>query len=217
MGSPESKVLVKSASARGLSALSPTEVRDLTRYEDTISKGWDTFIAVGQALTHIRDKGLYRAEFHSFETYCRHKWHYRRAHAYRLIGAAEVIQVLSPIGDISLPRNEAQVRPLLGLKPDELQTVWRNVLAMAGKRPITADLVRHAVTEFKQRAHPKTDPPDGPIPEEVACVVLNAGKLLSRVKRTMKAGDLAKTMILLHDLRQTLQFETSGNSRRKEL
>jgi hypothetical protein len=198
--------------SRDICPLTAAEAGDLARYEAIISKGWDTFIAVGEALAHIRDKRLYRAHFQSFDAYCRYKWHYRKAHAYRLIGAAEVMQVLSPIGDISMPRNEAQVRPLMGLKADEIQTVWRKVLARAGRKPVTATLVKKAVTDYKHRTYPKlTVKRHEAIPREISDAVRKANKLLFKVKRCMRTGDLAETMILIHGVRQALQFPTCSN------
>ena len=49
----------------------------------------------------------------TFEEYCKERWGMNRAHAYRLIDAAEVVNNLSPIGDI--PVNESQARPLTQL------------------------------------------------------------------------------------------------------
>lgn len=202
-----SKLSLKTASVQALSILSSDDVRELVTCEEIIAKGWDTFVEVGRALAHIRDRRLYRADFDTFEAYCRQKWHYRRAHAYRLIGAAEVMEVLSPVGDIPLPRNEAQVRPLLGLKPDEVRAVWCRAVASAGKKNVTAELVKQATAEVMHYENPKhSDPSSANIPDKVQLIVRQADKLLSNAKQAMKAGDLAKTMILLHDLKETLHI-----------
>jgi len=58
------------------------------------------------ALALIRNQRLYRQSFKTFEDYCLRRWQYARAYAYRLIGAAETMRVLSPMGDIPLPANE---------------------------------------------------------------------------------------------------------------
>lgn len=50
----------------------------------------------------------------------------QRAHAYRLIEAAEVRQNLSPMGDI-LPANERQARPLTELEPEAQRLAWEVV------------------------------------------------------------------------------------------
>jgi len=53
----------------------------------------------------------------SFEHYCRERWQFARAQAYRLIDSAKVIENLSPIGD--KPATESQVRPLTKLEPEQ--------------------------------------------------------------------------------------------------
>jgi len=201
----KSKSPVLTAIVTHPSPLTPGEVHDLEKCEQIISKGWDTFIAVGQALTHIRDNRLYRADFRTFEGYCLSKWHYRKAHTYRLIGAAQVMQILSPIGDIPLPRNEAQVRPMLGLKPSDVQAVWRRAMASAGSKPITATIVKAAVTDYKHHAYSKLERvPRKTIPEEVILLIENAEKLLFKLKRSARKGDLNTTKALLYELRDAL-------------
>ena len=49
----------------------------------------------GLALMEIRDGRLYRAEFGTFEEYCNQRWGWERAHAYRLIDAAQVVENVS--------------------------------------------------------------------------------------------------------------------------
>src|ERR1041385_3786569 len=107
-----------------LQPLSPSEQTEMNRCEETIAKGWHTFVEVGKALAIIRDHRLYRTEHSTFETYCRLKWQFGRAYAYRLITAAEVVACVSTIGDIPLPENEAQVRPLIGLTQEQTKKVW---------------------------------------------------------------------------------------------
>src|SRR5688572_29623142 len=70
--------------------LTPAEERDLISIESRIASGLSAFFDVAYALMEIKQRRLYRAEFVSFEDYCRIRWDMRRAHAYRLIGAAEI-------------------------------------------------------------------------------------------------------------------------------
>ena len=65
------------------------------------------------ALMKIRGKEYYHKvlKFETFEESCRKRWDMSRSYAYRLIGSANVIDVVSPIGDIK-PVTESQVRPL---------------------------------------------------------------------------------------------------------
>ena len=136
---------VEAVNAR--SALSLTEQREFTDCEAIIEKGWETFVEVGRALARIRDKKLYRSEHDTFEAYCREKWQYAKSHVYRLIGAAEVLTCLSPIGDIPVPSHEAQVRPLIGLEPEKALAAWKRAVEKAHGAMITAKLVKEAVAE----------------------------------------------------------------------
>ncbi len=76
----------------------------------------------------IRGIGLYRdvLGFDTFEAYCKSKWDFNRAHAYRLMDSARVIEVLSPIGD--KPLNEAQTRPLVNLTADQQREAWQRAV-----------------------------------------------------------------------------------------
>jgi hypothetical protein len=124
--------------------------------ESTIAANLAAFFQVGFALMEIKRRRLYRAEFRSFEEYCRSRWELNRAHAYRLIGAAEVCKSLSPIGDIPLPENECQIRPLIGLAPGTATKAWKRACEAAGADGrITGALVQKAVSEVTKK--PKTD------------------------------------------------------------
>jgi hypothetical protein len=138
------------------SALDAAEERDLGRMESTIAANLAAFFQVGFALMEIKRRRLYRAEFRSFEEYCRTRWEFNRAHAYRLIGAAEVCKSLSPIGDIPLPENECQIRPLIGLAPSTATKAWKRACEAAGSNGrITGALVHKAVGEVTKNR--KTD------------------------------------------------------------
>jgi hypothetical protein len=202
-----SKASFKNASVRALSILSPAEVRELVTCEEIISQGWETFVNVGRALAAIRDKRLYRADFETFEAYCRRKWQYGKSHAYRLIGAAEVIASLSPIGDIPLPRNEAQVRPLLGLRADEVQAIWREAVKKAGKKNVTAKLVNQAVARFRLPADiAPMNSKAPPNTEQVKRTIALADKILQRAKQQVEAGDFARAAAALNQLRNVFSM-----------
>ena len=67
------------------------------------------------------------------------------------MGAAATVKALSPIGDnklpegIPLPSNEAQVRPLVNLKPKEAREVWISAVGKAKDGQVTAKLVQAQV------------------------------------------------------------------------
>src|SRR5205807_1832242 len=64
-----------------------------------------------------------RAEYSTFEKYCEGKWHWKRAHAYRLIEAAEIVDSMkmSPIGDKI--ETESQARALAAVAPERREEV----------------------------------------------------------------------------------------------
>jgi hypothetical protein len=133
-------------------ALSKLEQSDLTDCEAVIERGWQTFVEVGSALATIRENRLYRQEHPSFEAYCSRRWMYNRSYAYSLIAAAQAVKHLSAIADTSKPQHESQVRPLIGLPPDRMKSVWVKAVEIAQSKPVTAKHVRLAVAELNGEA-----------------------------------------------------------------
>ncbi len=126
-------------------ALSVDERTDLQQLETVIQTGLQSFFEVGNALMEIRDKRLYRETHKTFEDYCNTRWQFSRTQAYRLIGAAQVVETLSPIGDI--PENEAQARPLAQIAPERRAEVWQRAVATAPDGQVTAKHVQQVVDE----------------------------------------------------------------------
>lgn len=125
-----------------------SEVQQLAECEAVIERGLHTFVAVGNALLTIRDKRLYRQDFGTFEDYCRDRWGMERAHAYRLIDSAKVVNALSPIGDI-LPATESQARPLTALPPEVQPIVWQQAVETAPNGKVTAAHVQEVANGYK--------------------------------------------------------------------
>ena len=136
-----------------VSPMTAFEQESLLSLEETIEKGIHTFVQVGEALAHIKSEKLYRERFSTFEAYCQTRWNFSRMHAYRLIDASKTEKQLkmSPIGDIPLPKNEAQSRKLNGL--NEKQKASAMVLAQekAGDESITSSIIEEAVGEVANR------------------------------------------------------------------
>ena len=102
--------------------------RRLAQLEAVIKNYRQDFYSVGKALKEIRDgRHYHKLVFKSFESYVRIRWDLGRSHAYRLIEAASVIDNLSPIGEL-LPKNEAQIRPLVKLDAFSQRRLWRDFL-----------------------------------------------------------------------------------------
>jgi hypothetical protein len=106
------------------------------------------FVKVGLALARIRDLRLYRAEFQTFEAYYRTKWHYGRRYVYHLISAAQLFTQVFVDGKDPKPRHESQLRPLMGLSPEQAQLAWERATEMASGRKTTAQMVKSAVKEL---------------------------------------------------------------------
>jgi hypothetical protein len=108
--------------------------QDLERLEGVIQRNLQSFYEVGRALMEIRDRELYKHKnggaYATFEAYCRGTWDFNRAHAYRLMGSAKVIEVLSPIGD-TIPATESQARPLSRLEPEQQKQAWQKAVETA--------------------------------------------------------------------------------------
>jgi hypothetical protein len=117
--------------------LDASEQADLAQLEAVVERGMNTFFDVGNALAAISQRKLYRSEYASFDEYCRTRWNMGRAHAYRMIAAAETV---SPIGDkgLPLPTNEGQARELARVPEPQRAEVWGKTLARTDGMPTAA-------------------------------------------------------------------------------
>jgi len=140
-------------------AISSVEAAVLADQEAIIAQGLKTFYAVGTALLTIRDQRLYREDHSTFEDYCTARWGMQRAHAYRLIEAAGVIDDVSPIGDI-LPINEAQARPLAALPSEQRAAAWQTAVETAPEGKVTAAHVAATVRDIITPPEIESVPPD---------------------------------------------------------
>lgn len=127
--------------------LTEDEETALDRCETTIERGLQTFYAVGNALAEIRDERLYRATYHAFEDYCQERWGIARNYANKLIAAAETVDNLGTIVPIP-PENEAQIRPLTRLEPDQQREAWQRAVETAPNGKVTAAHVEQVVREI---------------------------------------------------------------------
>lgn len=119
--------------------------RTLEECEAVIEKGLETYIEVGEALTEIRDRLLYRDGYATFELYCRERWRFVASRARQLIGAVETARVLETVTNVT-PANEAQARELAPLRgdPKKMAEVWERVVERTDGKPTTL-AVRRAV------------------------------------------------------------------------
>jgi hypothetical protein len=126
----------------------PVDQQRFAELERVIERGFGTFVEVGRALLEIQERRLYRGAGHrTFADYVSKRWDLSIAHAYRQIDASKVVDILSPIGEIPLPANEAQARelaPLVG-DPEAVRAVWSEAIEYGDGR-ITARAIRERVT-----------------------------------------------------------------------
>lgn len=150
--------------------LSTVERDELARYEKTIERGLETFVKVGNALLAIRRDRLYRVTHATFEEYCVGRWQMTRAYADRLIGAAEVVGNLTPIG-VVLPTTESQARPLTKLEPEQQIEAWQEAVETAPNGKVTAAHVERVV-DSKMAVHYSSETPEHYTPKEIVGAVL---------------------------------------------
>jgi hypothetical protein len=139
--------------------LSSAEKDQLDQCEGVIQMKLKAFLEVGLALLQINRDRLYRAQYRSFGEYCRIRWDMSRVHAFRLLKAAEVHELLLPVGNIPLPENEAQIRPLTALPANKIKSIWKRAIKKAAPGKVTAKLVRLVISESEgtQRSHSVDD------------------------------------------------------------
>jgi len=119
-------------------------------------------VAVGNALFTIRERRLYREKFKSFKAYCNEKWVMSKQQAIRLINGSQVVANLAPHGALCTtceiqPINEAQVRPLTVLEPDQQCEVWEEAVRSADGK-VTSKHVANTGKELTAPA-PEPNPP----------------------------------------------------------
>jgi hypothetical protein len=141
--------------------LTQAERERLADCERRIASNLGTFLETGSALKTIRTRQLYRVGYGTFANYCLERWLISPEHAHRLMAAAEFAERLAPMGDISLPRCEQQIRPLLKLPWSLAVKAWRIALNLAGGCPVTSDHIQRSIAEVTKRDRPiETRAPD---------------------------------------------------------
>ena len=123
------------------------ELSRLNELEDTIQRGLETFVEVGQALMEIRDRRLYKTNYGTFEDYCQNRWGWGRNYVNKQIRAAEVVNILGTI--VPIQSTESQLRPLSPLEPEQQREAWQRAQEIAGERPLVARDVQRAVDELQ--------------------------------------------------------------------
>lgn len=128
--------------------LAPSDAARLIELEQVVDTGLSTFVAVGRALAEISSDRLYRTSHATFAEYAADRFGIGRSYAYRMINAAKVADLVSPMGDI---HTERQARELTGLPVNMAQTTVAVASGMAKllrgpEGQPTADELREART-----------------------------------------------------------------------
>lgn len=150
-----------------------TEIMEpLTNHEIVIQKGLKSFVEVGRALMAIKKEKLYKGEYRSFTDYCKERWNLGSSRVYQLINASNVVANLSDGGDDPdapvdqigedpkpiNPQHEAQIRPLVGLQPEQQREAWHKAIEISDSVVPTAKEVVKAVDElFPKDKMPKDE------------------------------------------------------------
>lgn len=137
--------------------LSSGETAQLAQHEAIIERGLKTFVDVGAALLAIRDARLYRAQYGTFEDYCRERWGWERRHAYRLMDAAQAVENVSNWTQ-TIPVTESQARPLTALLPETQPIAWQRAVETAPNGKVTAAHVQAVVTDMTRPVIEPTEP-----------------------------------------------------------
>ncbi|MDV2996998.1 MAG: hypothetical protein N4J56_006703 [Chroococcidiopsis sp. SAG 2025] len=140
-----------------LEELTPDEERERHRLEIRVDRalgeGWS-------ALKQLRDLRLYRSTHGTFEEYAKERFGYNRAHAYRLISAAAVLENLAPLERLEemspnwrqkMPVSESQCRELAKLPANKQPKAWEKVLSVSGDKAPTAQIVKTVVERMKEK------------------------------------------------------------------
>jgi len=130
-------------------AIAQLDVAERTRLqelESIVEHGLQTFYEVGKALDEIREHKLYRETHKTFESYCLDNWGIGRRTADRFIAAAQVVEILRPIG-LKIPTKENQVRPLTGLPPELQLEIWQEALELSPNGMPTGAAVQRLVDQ----------------------------------------------------------------------
>lgn len=136
--------------------LAPSEQDRLAELEDVVERGVRTFVEVGNALMEIRDARLYRETHATFDEYLDERWNMSRANGYRMIDAARVAELVSPVGDIANERQARELAPLLREDEQAAVEVYRELRAEYGD-DVTATRIKRVVHNRIRRMRREQD------------------------------------------------------------
>ena len=201
----------------GEGPLNSGEQADLSTCEAAIDNLRMAFWAAGKALQTVRDGGLYRDGYATFEDYVEQRWDMSRAQAYRLIEAWPLAERLSPIGDKITERQIRELLPLSGRHgQDAAAVVYETVAESDGIRVTAAKLHEvvgilpadefdpdQAVAQIRAYLAGELTRPEPPPGERRPVLTVQSTRLVEALQRAVRTdpGGVRKTVA---DLRAAL-------------
>ncbi len=122
-----------------------TNQPSLQDLEEKIETGLERYRIAGEALRMIKEQGLYKSQYNTYDEYCRQRWNITPQHANRMIKATEVVESIAesePIGSV-LPKLESQARALA--KAENPSEAWRKSQEESGTDQPTSEQIRESV------------------------------------------------------------------------
>lgn len=132
--------------------LSTAERHQLDDCETIIRHGIEDWRDVGEALSIIRDRGLFRETHLSFDAYARDKWKLGKSRAYQLVAAVAYAKEEEAEGRV-VPQNEHQARQAMAGRKGPQATVTPESLARRIARTHTPVFVRTLIVRLQEALH----------------------------------------------------------------
>lgn len=114
--------------------------------EKIIGDGIQTFRAVGEALSEVKNGKLYADEFETFEEYLLEKWQIGRTRGYQLMEAAGAARNVSKYFDTP---NETVAREIAKAGPKTQIKVAKVLAKVSTEKRVTAPVARAVVQQVK--------------------------------------------------------------------
>ena len=124
--------------------MNTVQISRFNELEQIIEKGLRTFIDVGRCFVEIKESGLYKEKYKTFEAYCDQRWGFSLNYAERLMRTVRTEDTLKksmPMGT-ELPTNERQAREIDGLTDEQKQEAWSESIKTAPGGVVTGAHVR---------------------------------------------------------------------------
>jgi hypothetical protein len=133
------------------SPLDPSEKQRFRELQLIIDQGLPTFLAVGRALSAIRDEKLYRDNWTTFEQFVRDRWALSLSRTNQIISTVRVVENITNAfpGDATLleAANESTLRPLSRVEPELQVAAWELVRRI--KAEPDAAVIKEVVTTIR--------------------------------------------------------------------